>query len=462
MSSININPYGDEATMPSGYPIADNLTTNSAQHALSAKQGKVLKSLIDECAQGVDEVAWEKSVRERIDNVTNIKWTALRAAPQSMSGSYGFNQGTTYEGVPYSSTREVDKYVGFNVSLRTFLTAVHNPYSMFYTENLHKDHSASAYGITYHADECGPYFGMQCVSFVSYCLGLPTYWLAHKWPYIASVGIVDSLGQPTAENVCLFDAILESGHARIVTDIQYANGSISAIVVQDSWPPLTRKNTYTPSSFNSTFNNSSFTLYRVVKKGLSVDSENVSGLEYNDDICTIAGDYACFRAGGLIGINYTLGNYTKMLVYRNGELVKTVNDLTGDSHLVNLTSDNLKQGLYTAVLSNADGSSTSKPTHFEVVDTNVGASLSGANVKVTFSSERGVPQYVVVADPEDGYAIAQRMLTDEERARGVAIVDASALKAAQPNSRTLAGSTIKVMFKGRYGSVTNEPVLSGL
>lgn len=42
MANIDISPYGQNAQMPEGYPIADNLTTNSAQQALSAKQGKVL------------------------------------------------------------------------------------------------------------------------------------------------------------------------------------------------------------------------------------------------------------------------------------------------------------------------------------------------------------------------------------------------------------------------------------
>lgn len=42
MADININPYGISSEMPAGYPIADNLTTDSAQQALSAKQGKKL------------------------------------------------------------------------------------------------------------------------------------------------------------------------------------------------------------------------------------------------------------------------------------------------------------------------------------------------------------------------------------------------------------------------------------
>ena len=52
MANYPINPYGQNAEMPGGYPIADNLTTDSAQQALSAKQGVMLKDMI----RGLDEV----------------------------------------------------------------------------------------------------------------------------------------------------------------------------------------------------------------------------------------------------------------------------------------------------------------------------------------------------------------------------------------------------------------------
>lgn len=44
-TETNINPFGQSATVPDGYPIADNLTTNSAQKALSAKQGVKLREM---------------------------------------------------------------------------------------------------------------------------------------------------------------------------------------------------------------------------------------------------------------------------------------------------------------------------------------------------------------------------------------------------------------------------------
>lgn len=48
MANQTVYPYGQNGTLPSGYPIADDLNTNSAQQALSAKQGKVIGDIIYE------------------------------------------------------------------------------------------------------------------------------------------------------------------------------------------------------------------------------------------------------------------------------------------------------------------------------------------------------------------------------------------------------------------------------
>lgn len=46
MANKTVYPYGQDGQLPSGYPIADDLETNSAQQALSAKQGVVLNDKI--------------------------------------------------------------------------------------------------------------------------------------------------------------------------------------------------------------------------------------------------------------------------------------------------------------------------------------------------------------------------------------------------------------------------------
>lgn len=51
-----IYPFGQGQTMPSGYPIADDLNTDSSQQALSAKQGKRLKDNADALSTIVGDV----------------------------------------------------------------------------------------------------------------------------------------------------------------------------------------------------------------------------------------------------------------------------------------------------------------------------------------------------------------------------------------------------------------------
>lgn len=454
--------------MPAGYPIADDLITNSAQKALSARQGKRLAEMVRDAAP-TDYIAWAKAVRIRLDNLMRVQWTPVAStfpkydANGSANAQTNYVSGTTYQGIPYSSTREVDKYVGLNLSLRSFLTAVHNPYSLLYTENLNAASTRSAYGKTYHADQCGPYMGIQCTAFACYVLGLPFYFWTRSFDYAANAGYFTRLTSKDAADVRLYDVIYQTGHVRIISDITYTNGDISKIYVSESVSPLTKTTEYTPSQFNSTFGTSTYSMFRVAMNGLSTEYENVSDIEYNDDICTIGGDYYCFRVGDIIGINYWLGNYTKMEIYRNDHLVLTKDNLSSSDHLVNLTNDNLTQGVYTARLSNADGTVVSKPTHFEVIDALCGCTIQqDGKAKVTFSSKRGAPIYVEF-HIADGYLVCQRELTDEERIKGVAIVDAETLLAEQPNTHgfVLEDSYVKVLFRGDYGMVPSEPILSG-
>lgn len=53
MANQTIYPYGQNGQLPSGYPIADDLKTNSAQQALSARQGVVIDGLINDLAEDV-------------------------------------------------------------------------------------------------------------------------------------------------------------------------------------------------------------------------------------------------------------------------------------------------------------------------------------------------------------------------------------------------------------------------
>lgn len=55
MANQTVYPYGQDGQLPSGYPIADDLNTNSAQQALSARQGNILGNTIYGVAGDVQE-----------------------------------------------------------------------------------------------------------------------------------------------------------------------------------------------------------------------------------------------------------------------------------------------------------------------------------------------------------------------------------------------------------------------
>src|SRR5262245_33983913 len=86
-------------------------------------------------APGAQPSRWQTRAAEHAHNLSQIKWTPVAGSMPNRSGGY-FQQGKQYTGVPYSSVRSVGRYIGFDISLRTFLAAVENPQSVLYTENL--------------------------------------------------------------------------------------------------------------------------------------------------------------------------------------------------------------------------------------------------------------------------------------------------------------------------------------
>ena len=78
--------------------------------------------------------------------LTDIEWSPLASVPglQGNGKVISFEPGNTYKGIPYSGTTAYDCYVGLNVSLESFLTALKNTNSVLYTENLQSTNSKAA------------------------------------------------------------------------------------------------------------------------------------------------------------------------------------------------------------------------------------------------------------------------------------------------------------------------------
>ena len=347
--------------------------------------------------------AWKKA-----QQMLNLKWTPLKAVPKSNSGNFSAN--TEQTGTPYSSVGEYDKRVGEDVSFYTFMTALHNPYSLIYTENVRHTSSQSAYGITYYGpSNSAMYYGVVCSGFTSYALGLIPY-PTRDFASLAEQGILEKVYDQSANGVRHGDILWQEGHVLFVQDVWRKNGVVTNVLVTEQWQPLCRvRGLYTAAGFNSFIKTESIIIYRYAEMYKNIkyeqspfvtvgDETPLPEITYNDDICTFAGDKAAFLEGDLIYIHCLNLAYPQMEIYKNDTLIDTITlasdsraALTSDelAYAVNLSNDNLAYGKYKCRLKNGD--TYSDYTYFEVINGTVTvdedydiATYSSANAKAEF------------------------------------------------------------------------------
>lgn len=132
MANKTVYPYGQNGQIPSGYPIADDLETNSAQQALSAKQGKVIGDYLFGTYTDIDISGVTISDFSLGANTTqNNRWTkstakhfvlpvepgtTLRFIVGGSGGFYGFLASYT---VPTAATSPVNYALGYSRVWRT-------------------------------------------------------------------------------------------------------------------------------------------------------------------------------------------------------------------------------------------------------------------------------------------------------------------------------------------------------
>ena len=323
----------------------------------------------------------------------------------------------TISGIFYSGTADKAHYVGYNVSQRSYMTAMHNQYSGIYTEDVGADDSTSAYGVTYHGSNANIPLGLVCAPFVAWVLGMDIKWENHAWPYLERIGVMEKIPNQSYTGVQLGDMMCYNGHAAIITDI-YRNdrGEPRKIYITESTSPVVKTTEYTPTTFMARMAEhyhyegdrlvagQILYRYRDLYKNLSytpsefvaVDGEpEPDAYVYNEDICPYLGDYSVYNEGDLIAICYTKGSYSNMVIAKNGTVVQTIAlPSSADTHHIDLRSYNLTAGSYTAKLTGS-GVSDSAPCYFNVISLPISKSESGDNITVTFDKTKD-PRYIQV------------------------------------------------------------------
>lgn len=393
----------------------------------------------------------------KAEQFTKIKWTPLKATIQKASSTDNF-PASEQVGIPYSSVAEYDKRIGTDVSLHTFMTALHNPYSLIYTECVRYGYSRSAYGRQYYGPpNSGPFYGVVCSNFVSYAQGTIPY-ITSDLARLAESGLMSVVYDQSANGVRRGDIIWQTGHVMLVKNVWRKNGVVTQVLVsQEAQPKAGDMSIMTAAAFNTWLGQSGRILYRYndLYKNITyepspyvaVGDETPQAVTYNDDICTFAGDKASFAEGELIYIHALNLDYPQMEIYKDDALIDTIT-LGSDSraaktsdnlaYAVNLSNDGLTYGKYKCRLKNGD--TYSEFTYFEIINASV--TLSG-NI-ATYSSANGKAVY---------WYWSEYHSADGNGMYNTSPLTGLASGAIDVSERREGYNLLKVLFRGEYGNV---------
>lgn len=373
---------------------------------------------------------------KKAQQIANIQWTPLDTIPNRV-GTYP--AGVTITGIPYSSVKELDKFVGIDVSFHTFMTAVHNPKSVLYTERINAH--------PYNGDNCGAYYGTVCSMAVNYALGIDLPYLSFMYADADDFEIVE----PNNVNyIREGDVLWSTGHVVLVLDIKKdASEQIVRISILESGGNTSIKH-FSLQDFCNRWDTDKWVGYRYKELHLNksyepnpfvlVEDEKPSTFMYNDALCVSRGDRACYKEGERVVINILSDKYKELELYKDNILFQKVTV----SSYNDVVFDDLEHGIYKARLFSLG--KTSDYTSFEVVETDVFTESMGDSCIVRFNSANGMPKYVKLCTISGGHRFLHELSKHEVDAGEVVV-------------RGLAyDEYVKVYFQGKFGGVTNKPI----
>ncbi len=154
------------------------------------------------------------------------------------------------QGINYSSVRLTEKFVGFDVSLETYLSALVNPNSVMYKKN------QNGTGVRIYS-----YYGTVCSAYVSYVTDRPFRTPCAAWPKLPDV---QEISPEDLDQLELCDLVLHpQRHATIITDIQRdVEGHVRKVTISECTVPLTRQTDFTPEELRRVFLDQGFLILR--------------------------------------------------------------------------------------------------------------------------------------------------------------------------------------------------------
>lgn len=369
-------------------------------------------------------------VLERAYQMATMEWVPLNPIPKCNGGYY--ETGRKVKGAPYSSVKEISTYLFQDVSYYTFMTAIHNPSSVIYTEDISKT--------PYHGGNCAPYYGSVCSSSIMWVLGIS---IPYSTGQIIEQPFMEKLEYQVIDSLKVCDVLWKKGHVQMVYDIVHQADTLFSISLFEQSDNSAHIRSYSKKSFQKIWNDGRYEAYRYKFIYYSDHRSTYNGfppIDYNDDLCPSKGDQAVYRTDDSITINIFNQVFSDIVLTMDGETV-SVDKFEGMSHQYT----NLTPGIYYAYLQAGD--QKSKSVSFEVVGIDVNFSFSDSDTIVIHFSSTAKADFAVLCQ-RDGSSLLQFPISDEDRNRGYVVVPAW----------DFPEYYCKVVFCGKYGRIINTPL----
>lgn len=381
----------------------------------------------------------EECALRKARQLANLRWAPVLNVP-SCYGIYSKNE--AQNGAPYSLAYMTNTQIGTQVSIHSFMTALQNPYSVLYTEDL----SNSFYG---GASDSSVYYGTTCSNSVLYVLGVETPYYTRMFAGIP--GMKKAVSQ-TPDSIELCDVLWQKGHVMMVYGIDKDElGAIQNVRIfettrtnqRDTWIKTLSYNDFTELwekaslvryqyeylSDNTDYEMSVFT---------PLDDEPVFEYHYNYLISPTLGDRCTYLEGSEVILTVFSELYPEIHLYKDGVFYKGIQ---ANYPLTRISG--LPYGQYCACLVRDEVRSGF--TYFEVVNSKIKYDLSQRNM-ISFESQNASPRYIVFSDSQ-GHPNHYYSFTDSERSSGIF------------NRRIGKSDTstyFRVFYRGRYGVIASD------
>ena len=338
-----------------------------------------------------DQLALEKSsspvdvgrmnVVKKCYQMTEFLFTPKNVIEYNIGSYYPDHE---YQGMIYSSVTETGTFAGLNVSLYTIKSAINNPRSVIYTENIGQP--------PYHGTNCTSYYGIACSTLLSYAFDF------HPSIGVIDIPFMDSMTEITdipTDSLKIADLLWNENHVMVITDVyRDKNRHVTFVEISEAAQEGCAKSILPATLFRARRGMSYERIYRYnnLEKNykyipapdvVPIFSETPTAFAYNYNLCVNKGDRSNYLTDEDVIINvFQKADYLE--IWRDGSIVSTIS-LEDNQTDINL--GNLLPGTYKARTVSA--SYTSDFTEWIVVD--LSFKVNKGEGTVSFSSSNATP-----------------------------------------------------------------------